>query len=230
MFSRLTLVAALVCSALPAAANDRATIDALVAQHATTHGVPKSLVHRVIRRESGYNPRASSRGHLGLMQIRHDTARGMGYRGSAAGLLDAGTNLAYGVPYLANAYNVAGGNPDRAVSLYSRGYYYEAKRRGLLGQLRTGAQASTAPMTAVAAPSPQEPPSLLSVLFGAAPAQAAEPAQESVAGSETLADDKPKGRYRRVRQAPSRQQSVTVVQRRPGRPPARAVAAEVPAR
>ena len=57
MFPRLTLAAALACSALPASAADRATIDALVAQHAAAHGVPESLVHRVIKRESSYNPR-----------------------------------------------------------------------------------------------------------------------------------------------------------------------------
>jgi soluble lytic murein transglycosylase-like protein len=72
------------------------------------------------------------------MQIRYATARGMGYTGSASGLLDANTNLTYAVPYLANAYKVAGGNPDRAVSLYAGGYYYEAKRKGLLRALRTG--------------------------------------------------------------------------------------------
>ena len=62
----------------------------------------------------------------------------MGYTGPASGLLDANTNLAYAVPYLANAYKVAGGNQDRAVSLYSGGYYYAAKRKGLLRELRTG--------------------------------------------------------------------------------------------
>lgn len=139
MISRLVLGCALIACALPATASDRATIDALVAQHARAHGVPEALVHRIIRRESGYNPRASNRGNLGLMQIRYATARGMGYTGPASGLLDANTNLAYAVPYLANAYKVAGGDPDRAVSLYSGGYYYAAKRKGLLGQLRTAA-------------------------------------------------------------------------------------------
>jgi len=119
-------------------ASDRATINALVTQHAQTYGVPETLIHRVIKRESGYNPRAVSRGNFGLMQIRYATARGMGYRGAAAGLLDATTNLAYAVPYLANAYKVAGGNADRAVALYAGGYYYEAKRKGLLHALRTG--------------------------------------------------------------------------------------------
>jgi hypothetical protein len=41
------------------------------------------------------------------------------------------------VPYLANAYVAAGGNERRALRLYASGYYYEAKRRGLLGQMRT---------------------------------------------------------------------------------------------
>jgi soluble lytic murein transglycosylase-like protein len=139
MISRIVVGCALAACALPAAASDRATIDGLVAQHARAHGIPESLVHRIIRRESGYNPRASNRGNLGLMQIRHATARGMGYTGPASGLLDANTNLTYAVPYLANAYKVAGGNPDRTVSLYSGGYYYEAKRKGLLRELRTGA-------------------------------------------------------------------------------------------
>jgi hypothetical protein len=139
MFLRLVFAAPLALLACPAAAADRATIDALVAHHAAVHWVPEALVHRVIQRESSYNPGAISRNNFGLMQISHETARGMGYRGSASGLLDASTNLTYAVPYLANAYMVAGGNHDRAIAFYSRGYYYEAKRRGLLGQLRTGA-------------------------------------------------------------------------------------------
>ena len=138
MISRLVVACAAIVCALPAAASDRATIDALVVQHARIHGVPEALVHRVIRRESGYNPLASSRGNLGLMQIRYATARGMGYTGPASGLLDANTNMTYAVAYLANAYKVAGGNPDRAVALYAGGYYYEAKRKGLLRALRTG--------------------------------------------------------------------------------------------
>ena len=49
-----------------------------------------------------------------------------------AGLLDAETNLTYGIKYLAGAWRVSGGSHDRAVSHYARGYYYEAKRKGLL--------------------------------------------------------------------------------------------------
>jgi soluble lytic murein transglycosylase-like protein len=138
MISRLVLACAAIACTLPATASERAQIDALVAQHAKAHGIPEALIHRIIKRESGYNPVASNRGNLGLMQIRYATARGMGYRGAVSGLLDANTNLTYAVPYLANAYRVSGGNPDRAVALYAGGYYYEAKRKGLLHTLRTG--------------------------------------------------------------------------------------------
>ncbi len=229
MFVRLALAAPLALLALPTAAADRATIDALVARHAAAHGVPESLVHRVIKRESSYNPRASSRGNFGLMQIRHDTARGMGYRGSAAGLLDARTNLTYGVPYLANAYKVAGGNHDRAVSLYSRGYYYEAKSRGMLKELRTGASTLNVEVATPVMPAPPETPSLLSALFGIAPAQAAVPVQEAAA--EVAGVPEAVGRkvqQRRARQAKTPRGSTTVVQRRPGPPLTRAVAAEEP--
>ena len=98
-------------------------LDAMIARHAAANGLPVELVHRVVKRESGYNPRASSRGNFGLMQIRYQTARGVGYGGSAAGLLDPETNLTYAVKYLAGAYRAAGGNPSRAVSLYASGYH-----------------------------------------------------------------------------------------------------------
>jgi soluble lytic murein transglycosylase-like protein len=56
------------------------------------------------------------------MQIRHATARAMGYAGSPAGLLNAETNLTYAVKYLAGAWHAAGGNPNRAVAYYASGY------------------------------------------------------------------------------------------------------------
>ena len=110
-------------------------MNASIGHYAALYEVPESLIRRVIVRESGYNPRARNRGFYGLMQIRYDTARSMGYGGSPAGLLDADTNLRYGVKYLAGAYKVARGNPDRAVAYYAAGYYYDARRMGLLDEL-----------------------------------------------------------------------------------------------
>ena len=110
--------------------NQSAPLDGMAAAQASTNGVPVSLVERVIKRESGGNPRAVSRGNYGLMQIRLGTARAMGFSGSAADLLDAQTNMTYAVRYLAGAYRAAGGNENRAVALYASGYYYQAKAQG----------------------------------------------------------------------------------------------------
>ena len=98
-------------------------LDGAIARHAAANGLPVELVHRVVIRESRYNPRARNGSALGLMQIKHATARGVGYTGSASGLFDAETNLTYAVRYLAGAYRAAGGNQSRAVALYASGYH-----------------------------------------------------------------------------------------------------------
>jgi soluble lytic murein transglycosylase-like protein len=107
-------------------------VNHLISKYAAYYDVPESLVHRVVKRESGYNPRARNGPYWGLMQISAATARTMGYRGDSAGLLDAETNLKYAVKYLRGAWMVGGYNQDAAVRFYSRGYYYDAKRMGLL--------------------------------------------------------------------------------------------------
>ena len=96
--------------------------------------VPSAMVQRIILRESQHRPGARNGSYYGLMQISHATARGMGYSGEPSGLLDAETNLRYAVRYLAGAYVTAKGNPDQAMRFYARGYYYDAKRAGVLRQ------------------------------------------------------------------------------------------------
>jgi soluble lytic murein transglycosylase-like protein len=111
---------------------ETAAIRSLVEEYADIYDVPVSLVHRVIQRESDYNPTARNGPYYGLMQILPQTARTMGHRGPADELLDAETNLKYGVKYLRGAWLVSNRNQDRAVMWYAKGYYYEAKRRGML--------------------------------------------------------------------------------------------------
>ena len=113
----------------------RADIEARIAYYAHTYSLPVELLRKVVRTESTFNPAARNGPYWGLMQIRPDTAKGLGYQGSASGLLDAETNLIYAGAYLANAYIVAGGNSAKAHSLYKSGYYYEAKRKRLLSKL-----------------------------------------------------------------------------------------------
>ena len=73
------------------------------------------------------------------MQILPQTARTMGYQGPSEGLLNAETNLRYAGRYLRGAWIVSDGNESEAVMWYAKGYYYEAKRLGLLEEtgLRT---------------------------------------------------------------------------------------------
>jgi soluble lytic murein transglycosylase-like protein len=139
MIRSICLATLLVAAAAipPASAKERrmasldanGNLDALVSKHAAANNVPEDLVRRVIKRESGGNPRVISKGNYGIMQIRLGTARSLGYQGTAAGLLDADTNMTYAVKYLAGAYHVAGGNPSRAVHYYAAGYYYAGKRQ-----------------------------------------------------------------------------------------------------
>lgn len=107
-------------------------LNALIEKYSRLHEIPVDLVHRVVHRESRYNPAAYSKGNYGLMQIRYNTAKAMGYDGPADGLFDAETNIKYAVKYLKGAWVVADNDHDQAVRLYSRGYYYDAKRKGLL--------------------------------------------------------------------------------------------------
>jgi len=104
----------------------------LISKYSRTYDVPEKLVHRVVKSESSYNPGARNGPYYGLMQLLPETARTMGHRGSAQDLLDAETNLKYGVKYLRGAYLVSRGHHERAIGWYRRGYYYEAKRMGLL--------------------------------------------------------------------------------------------------
>lgn len=119
-------------------------IEVLLERHARRFDVPVWLVRRVAWRESKFDPSQRNGPYWGLMQIRVDTARGLGFRGAPKDLLDADTNLSFAVAYLANAYRVAGRDEKRAVMLYARGYYYEAKRKRMLDSLIRTASATPA--------------------------------------------------------------------------------------
>jgi soluble lytic murein transglycosylase-like protein len=139
LFAALMLAALAGCGepAAPRAGlypNETPELRALIAATSHRYGVPVDLVQRVVARESRHVPSVRKGPYYGLMQIHPQTARTMGYRGSPAGLLDPATNLNYGVKYLRGAWLVADGDRDEAVAWYARGYYYEARRRGLLVQ------------------------------------------------------------------------------------------------
>jgi soluble lytic murein transglycosylase-like protein len=101
--------------------------DRIIAQYASAYGVPVSLAHAVVAIESNYI--ASKRGHageIGLMQVKLQTARGMGYRGTARGLYNPSTNIRYGMAYLGGAHKLGGRTVCGTILKYNAGHF--AKR------------------------------------------------------------------------------------------------------
>ncbi len=98
------------------------TIDQLVVKHAHDVGLPVGLAKAVVGIESRGNPRARNHGALGLMQIKAETARTLGFQGEATGLLSPDTNLTYGMKALAAAYKAEGGDVCRTLASYQSGH------------------------------------------------------------------------------------------------------------
>ncbi len=117
---------------IPMHPNETRELRALIQKYADIYDIPESLLHRVIIRESTHNPGASNGPYYGLMQILPATARGMGFKGNNVDLLDAETNLKFAGKYLRGAWLLSDGSEATAVKWYSQGYYYEAKKRGML--------------------------------------------------------------------------------------------------
>lgn len=101
----------------------RAELSKLVATVARKHGVPVALAKAVVTVESNYNPRARGGvGEVGLMQIRPQTARGLGYRGTIKTLYAPKVNLEWGMRYLAKAHDLAGGDVCGTILRYNAGH------------------------------------------------------------------------------------------------------------
>lgn len=119
-------------------------LKALIAHHAAANGVPYALADAVVRIESRYQTHVSNGGAVGLMQIKPQTARGVGFSGPAAALYNPSTNLTYGMKYLAQAYRMSGGDTCRTVMRYQSGHgaaafsaanrAYCAKARAIMGK------------------------------------------------------------------------------------------------
>ncbi|OWW21489.1 lytic transglycosylase domain-containing protein [Noviherbaspirillum denitrificans] len=72
----------------------------MVVNASLQHGVPPSLIHAVIQKESRYNPKARSKKNArGLMQVTPATARFVGVS-SGQSLFDPQTNIHAGTAYL----------------------------------------------------------------------------------------------------------------------------------
>lgn len=125
---------------IPMHPNETAELRGLINKWADHYDLPRTLVHRLAIRESTHRPGARNGPYYGLLQILPATARSMGFRGRNRDLLDPDINLQFGLKYLRGAWLLSDGDHATAIGWYARGYYYEAKRRGMLveTELRAG--------------------------------------------------------------------------------------------
>ena len=121
--------------------NETPELRASIDKWADHYELPRELVHKLAIRESTHRPWAVNRPYYGLLQILPATARSMGYTGNAEGLLDADTNLEFAGKYLRGAWLLSDGDQQRAIFLYAKGYWPEAKARGML--VETGLVSAT---------------------------------------------------------------------------------------
>jgi soluble lytic murein transglycosylase-like protein len=101
--------------------NGAAVISMIKAQ-APSYGVPTWFALRIAKIESGYNPSVRGKaGEYGVFQLKCATARGVGFRGNCGQLLNAATNVRYGLKHLSIAVRTSHGNLKLAASKHNGG-------------------------------------------------------------------------------------------------------------
>jgi len=96
---------------------------AMISNHALANDIPLDLALAVVQHESRFDADATGQaGEIGLMQIKLSTARDMGYEGSAAELYEPATNIRWGMKYLGEARELAGGSECGTLSRYNGGH------------------------------------------------------------------------------------------------------------
>jgi soluble lytic murein transglycosylase-like protein len=106
-------------SNMPAA---RQRVVAMIKSMAPSYGVPTWFALRIAKVESSYNPSARGRaGEYGVYQMKCATARLIGFRGNCSALLNAKTNVQYGLKHLSIAVKTSRGNLKLAASKHNGG-------------------------------------------------------------------------------------------------------------
>lgn len=101
----------------------RMELGSIVNHYAEDAGIPDTLVRAVVRVESDWDQSMTGlAGEIGLMQIKPETARDMGFIEQDEKLYDPDTNIRWGVRYLAEAWRLAEGDLCRTVLKYQAGH------------------------------------------------------------------------------------------------------------
>ena len=86
------------------------------------HGVPTWFALRIAHVESNYNPHLrGAAGEYGVYQLKCATAKGIGFSGNCAALLDPRTNVQWGLKHLSMAIGKSNGNLRLAASKHNGG-------------------------------------------------------------------------------------------------------------
>jgi soluble lytic murein transglycosylase-like protein len=95
---------------------------ALIRSMAPSYGVPGWFAVRIATVESSLRPGVrGAAGEYGLFQLKCTTARGLGFRGGCGQLLDARTNIRFGLKHLQQAIRSSRGNLKLAASKHNGG-------------------------------------------------------------------------------------------------------------
>jgi soluble lytic murein transglycosylase-like protein len=114
----------------------RGNVVALITVMAPRYGVPTWFALRIARIESGYNPRArGAAGEYGVFQLKCATARGIGFRGNCGNLLNAATNVQFGLKHLSLAVRSSHGNLKLAASKHNGGLGRKSLVRGYVNRV-----------------------------------------------------------------------------------------------
>jgi soluble lytic murein transglycosylase-like protein len=112
-----------VALAAPLGANaSQGQVISLIKAMAPSQGVPAWFALRIAHVESNYNAHMrGSAGEYGVFQMKCATAKDIGFRGNCSQLLDARTNIHWGLRHLALAIGKSDGNLRLAASKHNGG-------------------------------------------------------------------------------------------------------------
>lgn len=95
----------------------------LASREAKKYHLPLDIADAVMAVESAYDPNAvGTVGEIGLMQVRPETAKLLGFNGQIEDLAKPEINIHYGVEYLSEAWRLADGDLCRALMKYRAGH------------------------------------------------------------------------------------------------------------